>query len=66
MRIMGCGCGNGASVESLDAAEFQSFGIDIAGFRAEQWGNGANDSTPSAAPRSVRHTNDIFPRLESV
>jgi SAM-dependent methyltransferase len=37
MRIMDCGCGNGASVEYLAAAGFQSFGIDIAGFRAEQW-----------------------------
>jgi len=37
MRIMDCGCGNGASVEYLAAAGFQSFGIDIASFRAEQW-----------------------------
>ena len=37
MRVLDCGCGNGASAEYLAAAGFQAFGIDLAAFRAEQW-----------------------------
>ena len=37
MRILDCGCGNGASVECLAAAGFEAFGIDIADFRVQQW-----------------------------
>ena len=37
MRVLDCGCGNGASAEYLAAAGFQAYGIDMAGFRIEQW-----------------------------
>jgi SAM-dependent methyltransferase len=37
MRVLDCGCGNGASVEFLAQAGFSAFGIDLAKFRAEQW-----------------------------
>jgi SAM-dependent methyltransferase len=37
VRVLDCGCGNGASVEYLASAGFQSFGIDIAPMRFEQW-----------------------------
>lgn len=37
MLVLDCGCGNGASAEYLAAAGFQAYGIDIAGFRIEQW-----------------------------
>ncbi len=42
VRILDCGCGNGASVEYLAAAGFEAFGIDIADFRVEQWTERAN------------------------
>jgi SAM-dependent methyltransferase len=37
LRVLDCGCGNGASVEYLAAAGFEVFGIDFASFRVEQW-----------------------------
>ena len=37
VRILDCGCGNGASVEYLANAGFESIGIDIARLRFEQW-----------------------------
>jgi SAM-dependent methyltransferase len=37
MRVLDCGCGNGASVEFLAAAGFQAFGIDLASLRADSW-----------------------------
>jgi len=37
VHILDCGCGNGASVEYLASAGFQSFGIDIAPMRFDQW-----------------------------
>ena len=37
MRILDCGCGNGASVEYLAAAGVAAVGIDSAGLRVEQW-----------------------------
>lgn len=37
VRVLDCGCGNGASVEYLASAGFRSFGIDIAPLRFEQW-----------------------------
>jgi SAM-dependent methyltransferase len=37
MRVLDCGCGNGASAEYLASAGFQAYGIDVAGFRIEQW-----------------------------
>ncbi len=46
MRILDCGCGNGASVECLAAAGFEAFGIDIADFRVQQW---TGRATPPAS-----------------
>jgi len=37
MRVLDCGCGNGASVEYLAAEGFEAFGVDVATFRVEQW-----------------------------
>jgi SAM-dependent methyltransferase len=37
MRVLDCGCGNGASVEYLASAGFEAYGIDSAPFRVEQW-----------------------------
>lgn len=37
MTVLDCGCGNGASAEYLRAAGFETFGVDVADFRAEQW-----------------------------
>src|SRR5450631_397782 len=37
VRILDCGCGNGASAEYLATAGFEAFGIDMASFRVEQW-----------------------------
>jgi SAM-dependent methyltransferase len=37
LRVLDCGCGNGASVEYLGAAGFDAVGIDVANFRQEQW-----------------------------
>lgn len=37
VRVLDCGCGNGASVAYLATAGFQAFGIDVASFRFEQW-----------------------------
>jgi len=37
MRVLDCGCGNGASAEYLANAGFQGFGIDNAAFRVDQW-----------------------------
>jgi SAM-dependent methyltransferase len=37
MRVLDCGCGNGASAEYVAEAGFDAFGIDLASFRVEQW-----------------------------
>lgn len=37
IRILDCGCGNGASVEHLASAGFAAWGVDLADFRLEQW-----------------------------
>ncbi len=37
MRVLDCGCGNGAGVEYLASSGFEAYGIDIAPFRVEQW-----------------------------
>jgi SAM-dependent methyltransferase len=37
VRVLDCGCGNGASVEYLASAGFDAWGIDFANFRVLQW-----------------------------
>ena len=37
LRILDCGCGNGASVALLSQAGFRAFGIDLWSVRARQW-----------------------------